>query len=197
LKEEVDSLLQFITFIDHCKISYLEGFKKIIVHSVFDVKHDLRHKACLVAGRHLTDSNTNGTHSGAANLQTMCISISVGEMNNLRIMVGNVSYAYLEAYTQEKVCFIAGAEFGPLQGHLLVIYWALYGLRTSGARCHDQLADVLRDMEYFQCKADPDLWTRTVTHTMNMFLCMLMTLCALAPIKNISSRLSLRHITSS
>ena len=61
-------------------------------------------------------------------------------------MVGDVSSAYLEAYTQEKVYFIAGPEFGPLQGHLMVIDRALYGLRMSGARWHDRLADVLRDM---------------------------------------------------
>jgi hypothetical protein len=61
-------------------------------------------------------------------------------MNGLKIMVGDVSSAYLEAYTQEKVCFIAGPKFGPLQGHLLVID---NGLRNSGARWHDRLADVL------------------------------------------------------
>jgi hypothetical protein len=74
-------------------------------------------------------------------------------MNNLKIMVGDVSYAYLEAYTQEKVCFIAGSEFGPLQGHHLVIDLALYGLCTSGAHWHDCLADILRNMGYFQFRS--------------------------------------------
>jgi hypothetical protein len=40
-------------------------------------------------------------------------------------MVGDFSSAYLEAYTQEKVCFIAGPEIGPLEGHLLIIVRAL------------------------------------------------------------------------
>jgi hypothetical protein len=75
-------------------------------------------------------------------------------------MVGDISSAYLEAYTQEKVCFRAGPEFGPLAGHLLKIVRALYGLRTSGARWHDRLADVLLEKGYFQCKADPDLWIK-------------------------------------
>jgi hypothetical protein len=81
-------------------------------------------------------------------------------LNGLEIMVGDISSAYLLAYTQEKVCFIAGPEFGNLSGHLLIIDRALYGLRTSGARWHDRLADVLRDMGYFQCKADPDVWIK-------------------------------------
>jgi hypothetical protein len=32
------------------------------------------------------------------------------------------------------VCIIAGPEFGNLQGHVMIIYKALYGLRSSGAR---------------------------------------------------------------
>ena len=160
MQEEVDSLLQFSTFIDKGLINFLEGYKKIIVHFVFDVKHDLRHKARLVAGGHLTDPNTEGTYSGVVSLRTMRIALVAAELNLLETMVGDVSSAYLEAFTQEKVCFIAGPEFGLLQGHLLVIDRALYGLRTSGARWHDRLADVLRDMGYFQCKADPDLWIK-------------------------------------
>jgi hypothetical protein len=35
----------------------------------------------------------------------MRIAIVAAELNNLDIMVGDVSSAYLEAYTQEKVCF--------------------------------------------------------------------------------------------
>ena len=46
------------------------------------------------------------------------------------IDIGN---AYLEALTSEKVCIRAGPEFGPeLEGHLLIIYKALYGLKSSG-----------------------------------------------------------------
>jgi hypothetical protein len=63
MKGEIDALVMFITFIDHGKIPYLEGYKNIIVHFVFDVKHDLRHKARLVAGGHtsLTLAQTGPT----------------------------------------------------------------------------------------------------------------------------------------
>jgi hypothetical protein len=44
------------------------------------------------------------------------------------MMVGNISSAYLEALALEKVCFRPGPEFGPLEGHLLTIVRALYGL---------------------------------------------------------------------
>ena len=81
-------------------------------------------------------------------------------MNGLKPMVGDIGNAYLEAYTQEKVCFYAGPEFGELEGHLLVINKALYGLRSSGARFHDKLYDTLTAMGFKPSFADPDLWIR-------------------------------------
>jgi hypothetical protein len=51
-KEEIDSLQKFNTFKDVGKVPFLEDHKKIMVHFVFAVKHDLRYKARLVAGGH-------------------------------------------------------------------------------------------------------------------------------------------------
>ena len=43
----------------------------------------------------------------------------------------------------EKLYIVAGPEFGELQGHTLIVHKALYGLRTSGARWAERLADSL------------------------------------------------------
>ncbi len=75
-------------------------------------------------------------------------------------MVGDVSSAYLEAETKEKVCFTAGPEFGKLAGHTFIIFKALYGLRTSGASWHQRFADTLCDLGYRPCKADYDVWIK-------------------------------------
>jgi hypothetical protein len=58
------------------------------------------------------------------------------------------------------VSFLAGPEFRPLEGHLLVIVCALYGLRTSGALWHDRYADVIHIIDFYPCKADPDMWMK-------------------------------------
>ncbi len=71
------------------------------------------------------------SYSGVVSLRILHIALVSAELNDLHVMVGDVSSAYLEAYTQEKVCFIAGPELGSLEGHLLVIERALYGLRSS------------------------------------------------------------------
>jgi hypothetical protein len=73
----------------------------------------------------------------------MRIAVVAGQINKLLFKVGDISSAYLEAFTNEKVCCIAGPDFGPLAGHLLTIVRALYGLRTAGARWHDRFADVM------------------------------------------------------
>ena len=61
---------------------------------------------------------------------------------------------------KEKVYIVSGPEFGPLEGHNLIIIKALYGLRTSGLRWHERLANCLRDMRFEPCKIEPDIWMR-------------------------------------
>jgi hypothetical protein len=64
----------------------------------------------------------------------MGIVVVASELNELDI-VWWCLLENLEVNTQEKVCFIAGPKFGPLEGHLVVIVCAVCALRTSGAPC--------------------------------------------------------------
>ena len=158
--KELQQLFDYKTFIDKGKGAPIpQGYRVIKVRFVYDCKHDLRHKARLVAGGHLTPED-DSAYSGVVSLKSMRLALLIGEINGLRPMVGDIGNAYLEAYTKEKVCFIAGPEFGPLAGHVLVISKALYGLRSSGARFHDKQHDTLTDMGFRPSYADPDLWIR-------------------------------------
>jgi hypothetical protein len=111
-----------------------EGFKKIRVHLVYACKHDGRHKARLVANGNLTEIPTNSVYSGVVSLKSLRTVIFLAELNGLESWATDIGNAYLEAETSEKVFVIAGPEFGDLEGHTLVIFKALYGLRTSGVR---------------------------------------------------------------
>ena len=44
--------------------------------------------------------------------------VFLSQLNDLEIWGADVGNAYLEAYTDEKLCIIAGPEFKELQGHL-------------------------------------------------------------------------------
>jgi Reverse transcriptase (RNA-dependent DNA polymerase) len=72
----------------------------------------------------------------------------------------DIGSAYLESYTKFKVYIIAGSESGDREGHALVTSKALYGLKSSGLRCHERLADVLRDMGFFPSHTESDIWMR-------------------------------------
>jgi hypothetical protein len=79
-------------------------------------------------------------YSGVVSLQGFCLLLFLAELNNLEQWATDIGNAYLEAFTSELVYIIAVTEFKELEGHLLLISKALYGLCSSGARWHDRFA---------------------------------------------------------
>ena len=142
------------------KVVIPDGFQKIRVHFVYAVKHDGRFKARLVADGHLTKEPVESIYSGVVSLRSLRMVVFLSQLNNLEIGGADVGNAYLEAYTDEKLCIIAGPEFKELQGHLLIMVKALYGTRSGGARWHDRLFDILQELKFKPSKADPDVWMR-------------------------------------
>jgi hypothetical protein len=158
---EIKQLMEYKSFEDLGVGARIpEGHTKIPVHFVYDVKHDGRHKARLVAGGHRTSTPVDSVYSGVVSLMGIRMVTFLAELNDLELWGTDIGNAYLESYTKEKVVFVAGPEFGDLEGHLLVIIKALYGLRSSGARWHDRLFDALSEMGFTPSKADPDIWMR-------------------------------------
>ena len=135
-------------------------YKKIKVHFVFDVKHDGRRRARLVANGNMTEVPVESVYSGVVSLRGIRLVTFLSELNGLNLWATDISSAYLLSYTKEKLYIVAGPEFGELQGHNLVIIRSLYGLRTSGARWHERFADCLREEGFFPCRAEPDIWMR-------------------------------------
>jgi hypothetical protein len=136
VKLELDQLDECDTFIDN-KGEQAHGpnrFKRINRHFAFDCKQDLRHKARLVAGGHMTAPPRDRVHSGIASLQSMQIVALLAELNGIEMQAADLGTACLEAVSSTKACFVPGPEFGERAGHALAICKALCGLRTSRAR---------------------------------------------------------------
>ena len=158
---EIKQLNDYKTFINLGKGTPApKGYKKIRVHLIYDIKHDGRHKARCVADGHLTDIPVDSVYSGVVSLRGLRIMLFLAELNQLDTWATDIGNAYLEAETSEKVYIVAGTEFGEEQGATLIIFKALYGLRSSGKRFHDKFADDLRDMGFTPCKDEPDIWMR-------------------------------------
>ena len=137
-----------------------EGHQKIPCHMIYAVKHDGRHKARFVAGGHRTETPTESVYSGVVSLQGIRLVSFIAELNGLDLWGTDIGNAYLESYTTEKVCFIAGPEFGELAGHTMKMVKAQYGLRGSGLAWHNKLYDVLTAAGFTPSRAEPDIWMR-------------------------------------
>ena len=161
IETEINQILDYNTFeiLEHGKIPPSDH-KCIPLSLVFDVKHDLRRKARLVAGGHLTDPPMEDIYSGVVTTDSVRLAIFLAEHNNLEICVADIGNAYLEGYTNEKIYSIATSEFGIHKGKCLVYKKSLYGLKTSAARWHETLSTTLRTLHYKPSKADSDLWIR-------------------------------------
>ena len=117
------------------------------------VKHDGKLKARLVADGHLTKEPV-------VSLRSLRMVVFLTQLNDFEIWGAGVGNAYLEAYTDQNLCIIAGPEFKELQGHLLIMIKALHRTRSGGARWHDRLFDILQELKFKPSKADPDVWMR-------------------------------------
>ena len=139
-----------------------EGFKKIRVHFVYNVKHDGRYKARLIAGGHLTEVPFYSVTSSVVSLRGLRIAIFIAELNGLQVWATDVGNAYLEAPTQEKVYIIGGTEFRDRVGHTMLIRKALYGLRSSGLRWWDRCFEILVSLGFQANLAEDDIWIKRV-----------------------------------
>ena len=137
------------------------GYKQIPCHMIFDVKMDLTRKARLVAGGHVTDPPKDSTYSSVVSRDSVRIAFTLAALNDLEVLSADVQNAYLYAPTKERVYTIAGPEFGGTNvGRPVLIVRALYGLKSSGARWRDHMAQTLRDGGFQSCLADPDVWMK-------------------------------------
>ena len=119
--------------------------KKIRVNLIFAVKHDVRHKATLVAYGSLTPEPLENICSGVVSLRHLRLVIFLGQLNNLELWEADIGNANLEAYTHEKLSIIAGPEFEELEGFILIFNKAIYGLKSSGKRWAERFYDIIED----------------------------------------------------
>jgi len=135
-----------------------EGFKKIRVHLASEVKHDSCHAAKLRTNGNLTKAPMDSACSGVVSLKSLRTVMFLAELNGLESWATDIGNARLEAETLEKVFVVAGPESGELEGHALLIFKALRGLRTSGLRWSEKFLLCLKDAGFVPSLADPCTW---------------------------------------
>eukprot|EP00957_Ditylum_brightwellii_P025024 1893631-Ditylum_brightwellii.AAC.1 len=80
-----------------------------------------------MAGGHMTEPNTDTYYSSVVSLKEMRMIIFLVELNGMELIAADIGKEFQD-YVHE--------------GHLLIVK-ALYGLKTSGARCHEKFAETM------------------------------------------------------
>ncbi|MGH3053654.1 MAG: reverse transcriptase domain-containing protein, partial [Gaiellaceae bacterium] len=138
------------------------GYKQIPLMMIFAIKADGTRKARLVAGGHVTGPPESDVYASVVKSENVRLIFLLAELHHLELMMGDVSTAYLNAKTFEKVYSIAGPEFGKYESHVVVLRRALYGLKTSGYEWHAHFSNTLRLIGFHPTKGDPNLWIMPV-----------------------------------
>ena len=117
-------------------------------------------KAQLVAAGNLTPDPIYSIYSGVVSTRSLRLSIFLARLNNMEVWEADISNAYLEAITKEKIYIVAGPEFKELLGNILVIHKALYALKGSGLRWSQRIHDIMLQQGFKSSKADACVWLR-------------------------------------
>jgi hypothetical protein len=136
------------------------GFQEIRCHVTSDVKMDFTCKARFAAGGHTTDTPASITYSSVVSRGSVHLAFLIAGLNDLDVLAGDVTNAYLNASCREKIWFEGRVETGEDRGKVLIVTRALYGPKLSGAAWRADLAATLRDLKFTSTQADPDVWIR-------------------------------------
>ena len=95
------------------------GHQFIKCHMIFDVKmEDLRRKARMVAGGHMTDVPPTITYASVVSRETVRIALTMAALHDLNVKTADIMNAYIKAPCAEKVYTKLGSDFGPDEGKM-------------------------------------------------------------------------------
>ena len=88
---------------------------------IFDINMDRRftRKARYVASGHTTDIPYSFTHSIVFPRDSFRIAFTLAALKDVEIRAADIGNSYLNAKCQEKICTVAGVEFGSEKGKVV------------------------------------------------------------------------------
>ena len=123
---EIEQIKEYQVFKDYGRTVYEKdkiantpnGYQKIRIHFVFDVKHCRKFKARLVADGYLTKESNETVFSGVVSLRNLRLAMFLGELSNLQLWGADVGNAYLQALKKEKL-YIVVLHCGGMTSYLI------------------------------------------------------------------------------
>ena len=123
-----------------------DGWQFAPLHWVYAIKHDGRHKAQLVIGGHVKNSEGYNTFSSTVRMEHVRLQVFLAAYFGDSILSGDIRSAYLNAETKEKIYTKLGVEFGTQAGLTSTVQKVLYGLKSSGNAFYMNLCDTLKKL---------------------------------------------------
>ena len=160
IKKELDEIHSHETFrIIPDGVPTPRGHTRIHHHIVHDVKFDGRIKSRLVAGGHRSPRvDPEDCHASVVSMEAVRMGFLMAKLNNLQVCAGDIGNAHLNAKTNEKLCIIAGPEFGPgCAGKRLIVDKALCGTQNGGNQFHALTTEHFAKLDFHPSQAHPDL----------------------------------------
>ena len=81
------------------------GYKFVPMHMIFSVKHDGRHKSRYVMNGSVTAPPMEDVYSPVVSLDTIRILLYIAVANGLSVRMADITCAYLQAKTREKIFY--------------------------------------------------------------------------------------------
>ena len=141
-----------------------QEYQKVPLLWVFAAKFDGRARARCVCGGHVTDDIEFDIYCGVVDLETVRTVFLIAVLHDLQIIAGDISSAYLQSMTMEKLYCTPGPEFKELSGIIVIIVRAMYGAKLSSHAWWQVLSNALRGMGFFPSKANFNMWMRARTN---------------------------------
>ena len=126
------------------------GYQEVSCHILFDANmgDNFRRKSRMVEVGHKTTTPPSLDYLSVVSWEIVRIALTVAALNDLKVLACDIHNGYLTSKYWEKIWTVAGPEFGPEQGKVVIVVRALYGLKYSGANIWALLAEQLHDWGY-------------------------------------------------
>ena len=102
---------------------------------IFDINMDgqFLRKARYVAGGHTNDPPSSITYYSVVSIDSIIIVFTLSALNDAEIKAANIGDANLNANCRENIWTVVRNDFGSKKGEVVLVFHALYSLKSSGA----------------------------------------------------------------
>ena len=135
-------------------------------HIIFGVKMDFTRKERYVANGSITDILVDLCYSSIVSCDSTRIALLLAALNDLDILACDIFNAYINDPFRERIYFFAGMECGKsLEGKVMRLVRALYGLKRSGASWRNMFKDHIANfLELTPSTVEPDMYYQCNTN---------------------------------